>query len=54
MARKHPERLIAFGSVNPSQTPKLTEKKLGEIEKLELKGIKLIPTLQVFQSKKGN
>ena len=52
MARKHPERLIAFGSVNPSQTLGYIEKKLGEIEKLELKGIKLIPTLQFFNPRK--
>ena len=52
MARKHPKRFIAFGSVNPSQDTKYVEEKLKEIEKLELKGIKLIPTLQFFNPKK--
>ena len=52
MARKHPKRFIAFGSVNPSQDTRYVEEKLKEIEKLELKGIKLIPTLQFFNPKK--
>ena len=51
MARKYPRKFIALGSVNPSKDIKYIEEKLREIEKLELKGIKLIPTLQFFNPK---
>ncbi|RLI22737.1 hypothetical protein DRO54_00380 [Candidatus Bathyarchaeota archaeon] len=52
MVRRHPKQFVGFGSVNPSQSIRYVEEKLEEIEKLELKGIKLIPTLQFFNPKK--
>ncbi|MCD6241218.1 amidohydrolase family protein [Candidatus Bathyarchaeota archaeon] len=51
MARKYPRKFIAFGSVNPSKDIRYIEEKLREIEKFELKGVKLIPTLQFFNPK---
>lgn len=51
MASRHPRKMVAFGSVNPSRDVKYVEEKLKEIKELELSGVKLIPTLQFFNPK---
>ena len=51
LVRKYPEKFVGFGSVNPSRKLEYVREKLKEIEKLDLKGIKLIPTLQFFNPK---
>lgn len=48
LVRKHPDRFIGFGSVNPNKDEEYVEKKLREISELDLKGIKMLPTLQFF------
>lgn len=48
----HPDRFIGFGSVNPSKNNYYIEKKLKELNNLDLAGVKLIPTLQFFHPKK--
>ncbi|MFW9854237.1 MAG: amidohydrolase family protein [Candidatus Thorarchaeota archaeon] len=49
----NPEFFIGFGSVNPSKDSSYIKEKLVEIEKLGLRGIKLIPTLQFFNPAKN-
>lgn len=44
----NPKRLIGFGSVNPNKPVDYVEDKLKEIRNLGLKGVKLIPTIQLF------
>jgi predicted TIM-barrel fold metal-dependent hydrolase len=44
----YPEMLIGFGSVNLSKDREYVQKKLEEIERLNLKGIKLLPYSQFF------
>ncbi len=44
----YPETLIGFGSVNLSKSPEYVAKKLEYIEKLKLRGIKLLPYSQFF------
>jgi len=46
--KKHPSRFIGFGSVNPNKDEEYVEEKLREISDLDLKGIKMLPTLQFF------
>lgn len=45
---KHPDRFIGFGSVNPNKDEEYVEGKLQEISELNLKGIKMLPTVQFF------
>ncbi len=44
----YPETLIGFGSVNLSKSREYVERKLASIERLKLKGIKLLPYSQFF------
>ncbi|MFX1286535.1 MAG: amidohydrolase family protein [Promethearchaeota archaeon] len=53
IVQQYPTRFIGFGSVNPSKDSKYIKVKLQEISDLNLKGIKLIPTLQFFDPKKN-
>jgi len=48
LVKKHPDRFIGFGSVNLSKSQTYVEEKIREIDRLRLKGVKLIPTLQFF------
>ena len=48
LVKKHPSRFIGFGSINPNKDEKYVEEKLKEISELDLKGIKMLPTLQFF------
>lgn len=48
LVRENPRRFVGFGSVNPSKSSSYVDEKLKEIERLNLRGIKLIPTLQFF------
>jgi predicted TIM-barrel fold metal-dependent hydrolase len=49
---KHPERFIGFGSIDLSKNDAYVEEKLKKIDRLALKGVKLIPTLQFFNPEK--
>jgi len=42
------KRLIGFGSVNPNKPIHYIEEKLKEIKDQDLRGVKLIPTIQFF------
>jgi uncharacterized protein len=44
----YPDILVGFGSVNPSRHRSYVEQKLEEIDKLRLRGIKLLPYSQFF------
>jgi predicted TIM-barrel fold metal-dependent hydrolase len=44
----YPETIIGFGSVNLSKSPEYVTQKLAHIEKLKLRGIKLLPYSQFF------
>jgi predicted TIM-barrel fold metal-dependent hydrolase len=44
----YPETIIGFGSVNLSKSPDYVTQKLATIEKLNLRGIKLLPYSQFF------
>jgi len=46
--QSHPDRFVGFGSINLSRSETYVEEKIEEIDRLNLKGIKLIPTLQFF------
>jgi len=48
LVKRHPNRFIGFGSVDLSKSQAYVEEKIKEIDRLNLKGIKLIPTLQFF------
>ena len=48
LVERHPDRFIGFGSIDLSKSQAYVEEKIEEIDKLNLKGIKLIPTLQFF------
>jgi predicted TIM-barrel fold metal-dependent hydrolase len=52
LVNSRPDRFIGFGSVNPSKNNRYIEKKLKELNNLDLDGVKLIPTLQFFHPKK--
>jgi len=46
--KRHPDRFVGFGSTNLSKSQAYVEEKIREIDRLNLKGIKLIPTFQFF------
>jgi predicted TIM-barrel fold metal-dependent hydrolase len=46
--KRHPDRFVGFGSIDLSRSQVYVEEKIREIDGLDLKGIKLIPTLQFF------
>jgi predicted TIM-barrel fold metal-dependent hydrolase len=46
--KRHPDRFVGFGSVDLSRSQAYVEEKIRELDRLNLKGIKLIPTLQFF------
>jgi len=48
LMKRHPDRFVGFGSINLSKSQAYVEEKIREIDRLDLKGIKLIPTLQFF------
>jgi predicted TIM-barrel fold metal-dependent hydrolase len=48
LVKRHPDRFVGFGSINLSKSQAYVEEKIGEIDRLGLQGIKLIPTLQFF------
>jgi len=51
--RDYPGILFGLGSVNPSKDSAYVEEKLDEIERLGLKGIKLLPFSQFFNPAKN-
>ena len=54
LVEKHPSRFLGFGSIDLSKSQSYVEAKIKEIDRLNLKGIKLIPTLQFFNPVKVN
>jgi hypothetical protein len=48
LVAKYPGRFVGFGSINVSKGKDYVEKKLAELDRLKLQGVKLIPTLQFF------
>jgi len=48
LVEKYPNRFIGFGSVNLNKGEEYVEEKLMEISRLNLRGIKMLPTLQFF------
>jgi predicted TIM-barrel fold metal-dependent hydrolase len=48
MVKHNVSKFTGFGSVNPNKDKKYVEAKLEEISALGLKGIKMLPTLQLF------
>jgi predicted TIM-barrel fold metal-dependent hydrolase len=48
LVRRNPSEFIGFGSVNPNKDEDYVEAKLKEISSLGFKGIKMLPTLQLF------
>lgn len=48
LAKSYPSKFIGVGSVNPSKNISYIKEKLKEIERLDLAGVKIIPTLQFF------
>jgi len=48
LVKNHSDKFIGFGSVNPNKDEEYVEAKLKEIEDLGFKGIKMLPTLQMF------
>lgn len=48
LIKRYPDKLIGFGSVNPNKDIHYVDAKLQEITDLGLKGIKMLPTLQMF------
>jgi len=48
IVKRNPKRFIGFGSVNPNKDKEYLETKLKEITQFGLKGIKMLPTLQLF------
>jgi predicted TIM-barrel fold metal-dependent hydrolase len=48
LVEKHPNRFLGFGSIDLSKSQSYVEEKIKEIDRLNLKGVKLIPTLQFF------
>lgn len=48
LMKRNPDKFVGFGSVNPNKDEYYVETKLQEISDLGLKGIKLLPTLQMF------
>jgi len=54
LVKRHPDRFVGFGSINLSRNQEYVEEKIKEIDRLGLKGIKLIPTLQFFNPVKAD
>ena len=52
LVKAHPNRFVGFGSVNPSRSRGEVQARLEQIKRLRLRGIKLIPTLQMFSPKR--
>ena len=52
--QSHPSRFVGFGSINLSRNEAYVEEKIKEIDKLHLRGVKLIPTLQFFNPVKAD
>lgn len=48
LVKNNPKRFIGIGSINPARGKSYIESKIREIDKLELLGVKFIPTLQFF------
>lgn len=48
LVTRNPDSFIGFGSVNPNKNEDYVEAKLEEISTLGLKGVKMLPTLQLF------
>ena len=48
LVKRNPSKFVGFGSVNPNKDEDYVEKKLREISSLGFKGIKMLPTLQLF------
>lgn len=48
LVKRKPDKFIGFGSVNPNKDESYVEAKLKEIDMLGLKGVKMLPTLQMF------
>ncbi|MGQ4892432.1 MAG: amidohydrolase family protein, partial [Candidatus Njordarchaeia archaeon] len=53
LVRKYPDKFIGFGSINPRRKKKHIKERILRIKELNLKGIKLIPTLQFFDPEKN-
>jgi predicted TIM-barrel fold metal-dependent hydrolase len=48
LVKGNPDKFIGFGSVNPNKDEAYLEAKLKEISDFGFKGIKMLPTLQMF------
>jgi len=48
LVKRYPDKFIGFGSVNPNKDENYVDAKLQEISDLGLKGVKMLPTLQMF------
>jgi len=48
LVKRNPDKFVGFGSVNPNKDEDYVEGKLEEISTLGFKGIKMLPTLQLF------
>ncbi|UCH31528.1 MAG: amidohydrolase [Candidatus Bathyarchaeota archaeon] len=48
LVRRNPNKFLGFGSVNPNKEEAYVQEKLEQISDLGLKGVKLLPTLQLF------
>ncbi|MEM3725911.1 MAG: amidohydrolase family protein [Candidatus Bathyarchaeia archaeon] len=48
LVKRNPNKFIGFGSVNPNKDEQYIEAKLREISDFGFKGIKMLPTLQMF------
>jgi len=53
LVERHPNRFVGFGSIDLSKSQTYVEEKIEEIDRLGLKGVKLIPTLQFFNPVKA-
>ncbi len=48
LVKNHPKKFIGLGSINLSKNMSYVKEKLKEIKRLDMAGVKLIPTLQFF------
>jgi len=48
LVKRNQSKFLGFGSVNPNKDKDYVEKKLNEINSFGFKGIKMLPTLQLF------
>lgn len=53
LVSRNPNRFVGFGSIDLSRDQRYVEEKINEIDRLGLKGVKLIPTLQFFNPVKA-